>query len=141
MDKIQVKQLETGCVAFEDSAFSKFKNKHVNQNWPSGFSDPLITVRMAEVGNYPWYMVHFKFFLGIKLFFSQDRKLKFSATVWFWISWDLTNELRVSKVSWNYRSKRCWKFPFYLEKQKSCMYCAWKWRKAKNERWNKPGNE
>ena len=76
-------------------------------------------------------------FLGIKLFFVfQDRKLKLSASVWNWISWNLTKcqliqtivififyiccliELKFCEVSRNYFSNRCWKFQLSILKNK-----------------------
>ena len=55
----------------------------------SQFLNPKPLMRKVKTSSwkksYPWYMVHLIF-----LFFCQDRNLKFSASLWFIFSWNLT---------------------------------------------------
>ena len=77
------------------------------------------------------------------VFVFQDSELKFSASVWFRISWNLTkfeliqliqttfilifsmgslNELQFCEVSRNPQSKRCWKFQLSILKNKKVLF-------------------
>ena len=83
------------------------------------------------------------FFLGIKLFCFQDRKLKFLASVWKRSSWNLMKfelieliqtifisifsiccliELKFCEVSRNSFLNRCWKFQLSILKNKKALF-------------------
>ena len=55
--------------------------------------------------NYPWYMVHFIYFRNKTFFVCQERKLKFSATVWYKV-WCTLN--RTTHKLWLWLYYRLW---------------------------------
>ena len=63
------------------------------------------------------YMVNLKFFLEIKLFFCQDRKLKFSAVIKGCPNW-----LKFCEVSRNSYLKKCWKYHLSMLTNKKVLF-------------------
>jgi hypothetical protein len=88
-------------------------------------------------------LVDFGFFLGINLFFCQDRQLKFSVSVWFRISWNLTKfqvtqktfrwffflwGIKVVWMSWNF--VRFLRNPLSSHHAENLSFLSWKTKKV-----------
>ena len=89
------------------------------------------------------YGLNYIFFRNKTFLFNKIKKLKFLASVWKRISWNLTkfqlnqttdrknennnclnqlNELKFCEVSWNSVSNRCWKFQLSVLKNKKVLF-------------------
>ena len=78
------------------------------------FSPSVLKDNTAPIGwrkNYPWYMVHFKLFLGIKLFCFQD---KHSDNIFL-------RRIRVVPMSWNFT--RCWNYKILSWQTQLASWC------------------
>ena len=128
-------------LVFSISNFFIAKTSLAN-NWrsfSSSYSALVVLFRTGQCSDLETWLRLYFFFFGIKLFVFQDRKLKLSASVQKWISWNLTKfqliqliqtnviyifslcyliALKFCEVSRTSFLKRCWKFQLLILKNK-----------------------